>query len=247
MDSWPAGVWQDPSGLLKVAVRAAEDLGVLVIQTRGVDPAEMQGFSISDWPYPVVALNGRDTPRRRLFTLLHELCHIATNTSGVCDLHEAPSSSHERVDEVERYCNRVAAAVLMPRERILKDAATYAHEPNHKWTLSELRELSKRYGASSEAVLIRLIGLGRAAWSVYEMRKPELDAEYERLRQEREERQQRGEGGPNYYVVKARSLGHGYIGAVLDAYSNRAISSCDVADYLDVRFDQIPELARRAS
>jgi Zn-dependent peptidase ImmA (M78 family) len=220
---------------------------VLVIQTRGVDSAEMQGFSISDWPYPVVALNGQDVPRRRLFTLLHELCHVALNTSGVCDLHESSRAKLDAVDEVERYCNRVAAAVLIPRDRLLNDPLVRARPSGYVWTLDELGELSKRFGASSEAVLIRLIGFNRASWQTYELRKPEMDRRYELFRREVKEKQSGSGGGPSFYVVKARNLGHGYVGTVLDAYQNRAISSRDVADYLDVRFDQIPQLASRIS
>jgi hypothetical protein len=37
---------------------------------------------------------------------------------------------------------------------------------------------------------------------------------------------------------------HGYVVSVLDAYRTRAISSLDVSDYLDVRFDKLDKLER---
>jgi Zn-dependent peptidase ImmA (M78 family) len=243
IDAWPGATWHHPNDLLNQAVAAAEDLAVLVIQTRRVEPSEMQGFSISERPFPVIALNGKDPPRRRVFTLLHELCHIALNVGGICDLHERLSGSASREDEIERYCNQVAAAVLMPKDKVLNDPLVHGRAAHHHWSLQELAELSNRFGASSEAVLIRLIDLGRAPRELYSLRKPALDARYEELQNQQKE----SEGGPNYYVVKARTLGHGYVNSVLDAYHNRSISSRDVADYLEVRFDQIPQLARRVS
>jgi Zn-dependent peptidase ImmA (M78 family) len=105
-----------------------------------------------------------------------------------------------------------------------------------------LRPLSHRFGASSEAVLIRLIDVNKANWDLYAERKTEFETIYaERRRQEKEKRRER-EGGPSYYLVKARDLGHAYVSSVLDAYQSRAISSLDVTDYLNVRFEQLPKL-----
>jgi hypothetical protein len=67
------------------------------------------------------------------------------------------------------------------------------------------------------------------------------DYEGARERDAARRREKKG-GGPNYYVVKARDLGHGYVASVLEAFLSRAISSLDVADYLEVRFEQLPKL-----
>lgn len=247
IDGWPRTAWHEPRTLLSMTIQAAERLGILVIQTEGVDPSEMQGFSVAKWPYPVIALNGGDPSRRRLFTLVHELCHVARGASGVCDLHENPPGNRDQRDEAEAYCNAVAAAVFMPREIVMADPTVSEAARMHAWTLTELSHLSDQFGLSSEAVLIRLIDLGEATWSTYELRKPELDSEYARWRRETKERQRGREGGPNYYVVKVRNLGKGYAAAVLDAYYNRAISSRDVANYLNIRFDQLHRLEQWVS
>jgi Zn-dependent peptidase ImmA (M78 family) len=122
----------------------------------------MRGFSISEWPYPVTVINGADWPRPKLFTLLHELCHLALNSSGLCDLHESHTAKPRDEDRLEQYCNEVAAATLMPRPKILNDPDVQRFGPNHDWSLDELRKLSERHGASSEAVLLRLIHLQAA-------------------------------------------------------------------------------------
>jgi len=245
-DGWRPEVLSRPGELLSTTIEAVERLGVLVIQTERVESSEMQGFSISERPYPLIALNGKDYHRRRLFTLLHELCHISLNVGGVCD--PLDNLNHrESADEIEIYCNQVAAAILMPRQRMLDNPLVRSANTDHRWNLEELGQLSQQFGASSQAVLLRLINLGRATWQLYDLRRFELEREYERHRQQEEDRRKKSKGGPNYYSLKVRNLGHGYVSAVLRAYRNQAISSRDVAAYLGVRFDQLEQMERRVS
>jgi Zn-dependent peptidase ImmA (M78 family) len=236
MDDWPAGTWSDPHLVLRRTIEATERLSVLVLQTRDVSIAEMRAFSISERPYPVVVLNGADWPRPRLFSLLHELCHLGLNMSSLCDLHE-----------VEHFCNQVAAAALMPRAQLLDDPAVRQRDAAYPWTITELVAAIRRYGVSSEAFLLRLVSLRRATWDTYWLRRPELEREYAEARERQKARQREGDGGPSYYTVKARNLGHGYVHSVIDAFQARAISSLDVADYLDIRFDQLPKLEEAVS
>ncbi|KPI17260.1 protein of unknown function DUF955 [Actinobacteria bacterium OK074] len=239
MDGWRGAIASNPRNTLRAAIDAAEGHGILVLQSRDVEIGEMRGFSISAWPYPVVILNGSDWPRPKLFTLLHELCHLALNAGGLCDLHEAKPGRGRAEDRLEHFCNQVAASALMPRAAVLNDVTV---RTTRQWTLDALVEVSGKYAASSEAFLLRLVSLEKVDWDTYWRLKPQLDARYARMRKEEKEKQRRAEGGPNYFVVKARNLGRGYVESVLDAYHSRAISSYDVADYLDIKFDQLPKL-----
>lgn len=237
--------WSDSGKALNSWVRAVEDKGVMVLQTNRIAVREMRGFSISEWPFPVIALNGSDTVRARLFTLIHEVAHILVNAGGLCDLHEHRSKPRDE-DQIELFCNRVAASALMPEAAIVNLPEVSDADEARDWTLEELARLSRPFGVSSEAFLLRLVSLERATWDLYQRRKPELEAQYEEAKRlQRLRRQERG-GGPSYYVVKARNLGHAYVVSVLEAFHSRAISSLDVADYLDVRYEQIPKLAEAA-
>lgn len=234
--------WAHPEGALKACIVAAEHLGVLVIQTQRVRSAEMQGFSIAEWPFPVIALNGGDAARRRLFTLLHELSHLALNAGGLCDLHEVEESLPREEDNLEHFCNQVSGSALMPARLFLAAPLVSTVAADHEWTLEELRELSLRFGPSSEAVLLHLVRHRRATWQLYWERKNELEALYAEADERERRRRQENPGGPSWYVVHARDLGHGYVTSVLDAFHSRAISSLDVSDYLDVRFDKLDRL-----
>ncbi len=246
MDSWAQAIWSEPRKALTAAIAAVEGLGILVLQTRDVTITEVRGFSISEWPHPVIVLNGADWPRPRLFTLLHELCHVGLNAGGLCDLHEVRTRQRRAEDTLEHFCNEVAASVLLPRQRLLADPMIRRSGPDHRWTLDELAAISQRYGASSEAVMLRLVGLQLTTWDLYWERKSELEREYADALKREKERQKQSTGGPNYFVIKARNLGHGYVVSVLDAFQARAISSLDVSYYLDIKFDQLPKLEKAA-
>lgn len=233
--------WTKPPLAFAGWIAAAEDRGILVMQTRGVHSKEMSGFSVSEWPYPIVALNGSDFPRRRLFTLAHEMAHLALRAGGLCDLHEEDEAK-EIEDRIELYCNRVAAAALMPIDALVHVREFGLAKADTTWTLKQLEHLAAPFGTSAESMLLRLITLGKATWELYWELKPQFEEVYAAARAEQKE----SESGPSFYVVKARNLGPGYVRTVLDAFRGRTITSLDAADYLDVRFEQIPRLEQAA-
>lgn len=229
---------RDKYEALNLWIRPVEDRGVLVTAFSGVDRDRVAGFSISEWPYPAIAINGADWPRRRLFTLLHELAHLTLNIGGLCDLHEVEVRRTAR-DNLEHFCNAVAAAALVPSVALAEEVV----RKGDRLDLDFVSGLAQHFSVSSEALLLRLVSTGHASWADYWDLRPELEILYEEARQ-RERQESIDKPKPIFYQTKARNLGHGFIGSVLDAYNSRAISSRDAADFLDVKFDQIPKLAR---
>ena len=234
--------WANPRDALRAGIHSAEQLGVLVVQTQRIRSSEMQGFSVAQWPFPVVALNGGDAERRRLFTLMHELGHLAVRAGGLCDLHEESEDPERAEDRIELFCNQVAASALMPAAWLLATPVVADARPGHGWTLDELRQISRRFGPQLRGSLVasgatwpRVVGPvlgaeGRARGSLRGGRRAGAPTPTR-------------EPGRAILVRRTRpSIGHGYVASVLDAFHSRAISSLDVSDYLDVRFDRLDRL-----
>ncbi len=238
----PSASWALPHEALRTALQAVEAQGIIVVQTMRISVQEMRGFSVAEWPFPVIALNGSDAPRARLFTLFHELAHLALSSGGLCDLHQAQGHPGHREDGTERYCNEVAAAAFMPARAFLSDHTVQAADNGHRWDFDELQEVSRHFGPSPEAVLLRLVALGRTSWALYREIKAEIDELYDRATERERQKRREARGGPSFYVVHVRDLGRSYVDAVLDAYYSKSISSLDMTDYLDIRFDQLPKL-----
>lgn len=221
--------WRRPDVALRTWIAAVEATGVLVLQTQKVDVDEMRGFALSDDSVAVIVLNGGDSRRGRIFTLIHEFVHVVLHSSGVCDLFPVERATSE-TDRTEVFCNQVAASVLLPEDEFLADRLV-ADRDGEDWDDMLLRQLGDRYGVSREAILRRLLTLGKTTFDFYRQKRQEFIDEYREIK----ERKRAGKKPKiPFYRLKVRDLGRPYVELALDAYRGRAISTSEAADYLDV-------------
>jgi Zn-dependent peptidase ImmA (M78 family)/DNA-binding XRE family transcriptional regulator len=211
---------------------AIEGLGVLVFQAEGVEPAEMRGFSLGEQPLPVVVTNIKESPRGRTFTILHEFIHLMLHEEGLCDLSEHASLRPED-RQVEVFANQAAAAALMPRDKVLAEALVRAHHTGAVWSEEELRQLARRYQVSREAMLRRLLTLGRTTQEFYRAKREQFLEEYKGVEQ--------GGFAPPFRKAIA-AAGSGYVRLVLDSYYREHITASDLAEFLGVRLKHMPKI-----
>lgn len=218
---------------LDLWVSAIEGLRVLVFQEGRIEEGAMRGVSIPEQPLPIILLYGGDSRRGKVFTLLHELAHIALRQSALCTLVEGQAT--------EAFCNRVAAAVLMPADLLLRQPLARAHAGSSRWEEGDLARLGRQFGVSDEAMLIRLIALGKAPRAQYEELRPIFQERYAAAK----ERQRRSKGG-NYWATFMRDRGPRYVRTVLEAYYDERASVSAVAGSLGVRVEHLPKVERAA-
>jgi Zn-dependent peptidase ImmA (M78 family)/transcriptional regulator with XRE-family HTH domain len=224
---------------------AIEAAGILVFVLGGahhqVELEEMRGFAIAEEPLPVIVVNGKDRTPGKVFTLLHELAHVALGQSAIENDEEAGDALSKSDRVVERFCNRVAAAVLMPREALLAEAIVVTKQQrNTRWSNEEILALARHYGVSREALLLRLVELGRADVAFYQA----MRREFARQREETEEPEATGFAPYRYQVLG--HLGRGFARLVLQGYHNNRLTLSTVSGYLGVQAKYVPSIERAA-
>jgi len=183
--------WTDA---LRRFIEQADAVGILVMcssvvlnnNRRHLDPEEFRGFAMADDLAPLVFINGADTKAAQMFTLAHELAHIWLGQSAVSDAQALLLPDLE----VERWCNQVAAELLVPLA-VLRDEYNEAAELD-----DEVGRLARRFKVSTLVILRRIYDAGgltrEGLWEAYQR-------ELARLRAI-----SRGSGGDFYLTQAAR-------------------------------------------
>lgn len=197
--------WEDA---LRQFIRQADDAGVLVMvsgvvgsnNSRKLDIDEFRGFALSQPLAPLVFINGADTKSAQMFTLAHELAHLSLGQSALSDATVANVSQNQ----IEQWCNRVAAEVLIPLDVFKRD-----YRPRQPVD-QEMQRLAREFKVSTLVVLRRMHdagGLGRQRfWQLYK-------AEVARLMQIMKSKA----GGGDYYRTTASRVSHRFTRAIVTA------------------------------
>ncbi len=246
--------WRDQWVAFRAWRDAFEVAGVLVFQSTDVSVEELRAFSLGDLPLPAAVVNIDDHVLGRIFSIHHELAHIALGETGLCDLNERRRTPlYEQ--QIEIFCNHVAGAILVPAIHLLQESVVAATTGPTSWTDEEILLLAHRYSVGRETIVRRLLILGKTTEAFYERKRRQYQEEFESLKQREEqrkaERADQGSGGPPPSRMTVSTAGPLFTRLVLEAYQQEKITGSDLADYLDIRFNHLPkveeELARASS
>lgn len=228
--------------------RKMEERDVLVFVISGphygVELEEMRGFAVAKAKLPVIVVNGKDYSQGgKAFTLLHELTHILLGESAISN-GAANYDDTEEEQRIERFCDSVAAAALMPRGLVLS-FSTVEKSGLREWSDDELRKIARAIGVSRHALLLRLVSIKRATWDFYKKQRARFTEEA-RIAAEKSAQEPKKEVAiPQPTLVMSRN-GRGYTRLVLRSYYDQRITLNDVSDYLGAKVKYIPDLERAA-
>lgn len=224
--------WRRPDVGFRHWRDALERIGVLVFQTTRVAVKEMRGFSLVEQQLPVILLNGGDAHTGRSFSLLHELCHLMLRDGGLC-----LPGEERRLKETghEVLCNRVAGAALIPADSLLAEPVVRRVAGRESWADDDLAALAREYSVSREAVLRRLLIVGRTTEHFYQAKRRQYAAEAAAREED--------EGGfvvPQFRQALNR-VGRLYAKGVLESFYEGRVSASDLSRYLGLKLKHLPE------
>jgi Zn-dependent peptidase ImmA (M78 family) len=222
-----------------------EQLGVLVFQATRIERDEASGFAYWADQLPFMVVNQKDAYSRRIFSLLHELAHLMLHQSGVSDLDvDAPRPNDDA--RVEAFCNRVAAATLMPRDDFLAEHSIAERgSGTHEWPDAVIKALADTYSVSREAIVRRLLTFGRATETFYKGKRAQYGREF-RLRLEAQKAQNEGKPIPrNMPRETIASLGRPLVSLILMNYHQDRLTLSEVSGYLGVKTRHLPAIEQQ--
>jgi Zn-dependent peptidase ImmA (M78 family) len=229
--------------------RKLEEKDTLVFVVSGphwsVELREMRGFTIAAPDLPVIVINGKDYSQGgKAFTLIHELCHVLLGESSISNgaIGDEPTLSLS-ARKIERFCDAVSAATLMPRELVLS-LEEVAASGLREWNSEDLRRIARAVGVSRQAMLLRFVTLNRASWDHYKEWQAKFEEEYRQLA---EERAKNKKSLPIKRPVMLMTWnGRAFTRLVLRSYYDQRITLNDVSSYLGAKVKHIPDLERAA-
>ncbi|MBV8762267.1 MAG: ImmA/IrrE family metallo-endopeptidase [Deltaproteobacteria bacterium] len=222
------GDWYEAYRLRREAL---EQHGVLVFQITGVDVGEARGFSINHRPFPVVAVNAGDAVAARMFTLAHEVVHLALGAGGTCDLHNRGDQDRDRI---EVFCNAVAGETLVPGVYLKREPEVRGVNRPVDWDDGTIRDIAARYWVSREVLVRRFLELGLTSPEFYRakraaFRKADVPPE---------------SGGGNFWNNYRVKYGNVVVAGVMDAYRAGKLTANEAAAYLRLKVNGLEVVQR---
>ncbi|NGP87551.1 XRE family transcriptional regulator [Fodinibius halophilus] len=221
--------WRGSSNALTEWKNILENKDIYVIQYPRVDIDEARGFALAESEIPIIGINSQDSYNGRIFTLIHELCHILLKDSVLVndDLQNYFSSGNQ---EMERLSNKLTAEILVPSEIIQELFNSQNNE------LREVNRLRSKFKVSSYVILIRLKNLSLISTQEFNRIKPEVSFS---------DTSRSGSSGGNAYYNQIARKGKLLVRTAFDAYFNDNISLPELTEITSWKVPNLNELAAK--
>jgi Zn-dependent peptidase ImmA (M78 family) len=223
--------------------RKIEDAGVYVLLLGNLGnyhtniPVEIfRGFAIADPIAPFIVINDQDARTAWAFTALHEVAHLWLGATGV--------SGESLESQIEKYCNDVAGAILLPVADIqtlrqvgamamteaIAAISAFANARNVSRAMVAYRLL--RTDTINELTWRQFAGHFKQEWMASREREPDSD---------------RDAGGPSYYVVRRHRLGNALLDFVKRSLGEGSITHTKAGQVLGVKPRNVDPLLQGVS
>jgi Zn-dependent peptidase ImmA (M78 family) len=207
-----------------------EARGVIVFQQK-FSMTDCKGFTLYESEStPTIIINKTEqTETAKIFTIAHEYCHLLLRQPGI---------SNENFDDpVESFCNKFAAAFLIPSD-LLRLLLPYWPNQAVNWGQEEINTWATRIKVSRVALALRLeqLGLAPDGFHVRFKRKKRLISAPARPQRKFK---------PDPTVVHLSDIGGAYTKTIIGAMDRKIIDETHAAEALGVSVRNFDK-ARRA-
>ncbi len=222
---------RDSTQMFKYLRDAVAELGIYVFKNAFRDDT-ISGLCLYDEEFPVILINNTTAASRQCFTLMHELYHILSATSGV-DFRSDEVIFYQYENDsnyqAELNCNLFAAKFFVPDDELKNHCPVSIDE-------SAIELLSKKFNVSREVIVRRLYEIDRITHT-------QLKEFVEQYVGDWYSRTTKNSSGGDYYSTQSAYFGDAYLLTVYHQYYSNKIDALKVSQYLNMSITNASKLA----
>jgi Zn-dependent peptidase ImmA (M78 family) len=212
--------------------RASLEVRGIVIFQQKFPMTDCKGFTLyENESAPTIIVNKtEELDVAKIFTLAHEYCHLLLRRPGI--------SNENFTNPVESFCNKFAAAFLIPSDALRLVLPYWPNQPV-TWKSKDIDEWANKLNVSRIALALRLEQLGLAPDGFHVRFK---------ARKKAQKRVPRGDVRPDPSVVQLSDVGGAYTKKIIGAMDRRLIDETHAAEALGLsveNFDKARNAIRR--
>lgn len=181
-----------------------------------LSPMAYRGFAIADRVAPAIVVNGLDSDTAKVFSLFHELAHIALGNSAI-----SGGAYSFGGQDPEAFCNRVAASILLPAEALVDQRVEVSED---------VKDIAEAWRVSPLMTAYRLYSLKLISAEL----RDEFSSEPYVPRQ-RGPRSEKDSGGPSAYDQWKSWIGSAAVGVIGGAVEEGRITAPEAARAFGIR------------
>ncbi len=221
---------RDINSFYKHFIALLENKGISVLQ-HSFPQEDAKAYSFAEIPRIVVVTTNDNHIGSRIFSILHELCHISHGHSGLCITNDVNNSY-----TTERQCDKFAAEFLMPRRLVIPVLDTF--EGADLLDNDNLRAAAERLKTSMYALLIRLKEFGYI---------DQADIDKKRAEWKKIPKKKGGFATTTRAQKTVKENGAPFTEAVINAYHSDRITVADASYLLNVNQGYLNEVGEKVS
>lgn len=199
---------------------------------RPLDLQEFRAFALPDKYAPFIFINGRDSKNGRLFSLLHEFCHIWLGEPSLYNV----EPSHYGVSRTEIFCNAFAAELLLPNQ-LFNQAWPDDAEENEDETMLNIDSLASEFKVSTTLIARKALDHDYISQDMYEKVSKQAKNNHEET-----QRKQAAKPGGDFWNTLKFTVDPPMLAALLNGYYEDRISYTDAAKLLSISPKNLKQL-----
>jgi Zn-dependent peptidase ImmA (M78 family)/DNA-binding XRE family transcriptional regulator len=221
--------------------RYVESIGIYIFMMK-LPIEEARAFCITG-NFPIIVINKDDSKNATIFSIFHEVCHILFNQNDVFkDIKNGLLNKEYK--EIEIFCNLFAASFLVPEDSFNSEIQ-YLNLVQNNISDSQIQRLATTYNVSNEVIARKLLARQLISEDFFWGKKRFWDSMAKAAKAKENEKLKDNDRGINQGIKIIHDKGRPYVASVVNAYEHGLISSSDLSNYLETKFNHLPKILER--